>query len=169
MSMPTLNQVAEFWAGTTEFDFSYDDPSCFACGYSRKNWKRWNGTRLQRAHIIAEYLGGAEEPSNIVLLCARCHRDAPMTNRRSVMMSWIRNREFYSAWVIRELLRECADAELDPVKVAELSPSKLLEFARGAEFSCHPASGFPLPGMAYLMKECCREMAAHNVLKGASE
>lgn len=51
---------------------------CWRCGY---------GSRLQRCHIVPDSLGGLNEPSNLVLLCGRCHREAP--NVADTRMMWI--------------------------------------------------------------------------------
>jgi 5-methylcytosine-specific restriction endonuclease McrA len=41
---------------------------CWRCGYK---------SALQRCHIVPDALGGSDTPSNFVLLCGRCHREAP--------------------------------------------------------------------------------------------
>jgi uncharacterized protein len=69
--------------------------------------QKWDSaTALQRAHIIAHSLGGDSTPSNLVLLCAACHRDAPMTNDPAIMFRWIEKREVF--W-----MRENRDLKLE--------------------------------------------------------
>ena len=55
---------------------------CWRCGYETK--------RTQRCHIIPNSLGGADEPSNYVLLCADCHWEAPNVKDKDFMFYWIR-------------------------------------------------------------------------------
>ncbi len=54
-------------------------------------WRCTNETtRLHRCHIVPDALGGKAEPSNLVLLCARCHRENPDVSDPGMMWSWIR-------------------------------------------------------------------------------
>ena len=79
------------------------EPSCFACGYYCQGWDapvnietRWNKSTLQCAHIIAKSQGGGNaDPGNYVLLCAPCHRDAPMTLNPEDMLHWCKCRDSY--------------------------------------------------------------------------
>ena len=45
---------------------------------------------MQRCHIIPDSLGGKDEPSNIVLLCGRCHEDGPNVSDPEIMWDWIK-------------------------------------------------------------------------------
>ena len=59
---------------------------------------------LQKCHIIPDSLGGKDEPSNIVLLCSRCHIDAPNVESKTFMWDWIRanGTPFYDTfWFLR--------------------------------------------------------------------
>src|SRR5262249_7661154 len=49
-------------------DWSEAEERCWRCGYK---------SSLQKCHIVPDSLGGAARPSNLVLLCCRCHREAP--------------------------------------------------------------------------------------------
>ena len=40
--------------------------------------------------IIPKALGGTDEPSNLVLLCSRCHLEAPEENDPEAMWKWIK-------------------------------------------------------------------------------
>ena len=54
---------------------------CWRCGYEK---------RLERCHIVPESLGGKDEPSNLVLLCHRCHIENPNISDPEIMWDWIR-------------------------------------------------------------------------------
>jgi hypothetical protein len=47
-------------------------------------------TRLQRCHIVPASQGGPDEPANLVLLCARCHRENPNISDAPIMWKWIK-------------------------------------------------------------------------------
>lgn len=53
-------------------------------------WRCSNKKRLERAHIIPDSLGGKDEPANLVLLCKRCHIDAPNVESKTFMWDWTR-------------------------------------------------------------------------------
>lgn len=51
-------------------DIGYGDgPECFACGVEGGP----EGMPLKRAHIVARYNDGGDEPSNFFLLCPPCY------------------------------------------------------------------------------------------------
>lgn len=76
-------------------DWSEGETHCWRCGCKKK---------LQRCHIIPDSLGGKDEPSNIVLLCKRCHADGPNVLDSEIMWDWIKayNVNFYGEfWSIQ--------------------------------------------------------------------
>lgn len=70
----------------------------------------WNSLGLERCHIIARSEGGNCSPGNVVLLCARCHGEAPMVASPQPMLDWVNRRESHIHWVARRLLEECLAA-----------------------------------------------------------
>lgn len=80
---------------------------CFACGMKvishniqYENWVEyenfhqiWNDcetdVQLEKAHILAQSLGGPTEPSNLFLLCHNCHTESPDIANRKMFMKWI--------------------------------------------------------------------------------
>lgn len=88
--MPPTNirheEIVEYWsARETEcglgVDWAEAHERCWRCGYK---------SGLERCHIIPESLGGRNEPSNLVLLCGRCHREAPNVRDARFMWIWLR-------------------------------------------------------------------------------
>lgn len=65
--------------------------------YSRKDVKH----NLQLAHIRAKSLQGNNEPSNILLLCPRCHRDSPDVSNKRMILSWLFKRRKEGTVAIR--------------------------------------------------------------------
>lgn len=89
-----VKDIIEYWSNIEQddcpsFDWSEADKVCWRCGYERK---------LQRCHIIPDSLGGKDEPSNFVLLCAECHSEAPNVENKIFMWDWIKsyNYPFYN-------------------------------------------------------------------------
>lgn len=111
--------IAEYWLDTHEGYarlpgnsalIDVGEPSCFACGWMATDpdlepvlWDVWNKAMLQRCHLVPRALGGADTPSNLVLLCARCHREAPDVGHGEYMLRWIGAHESWGALFIREL------------------------------------------------------------------
>lgn len=81
-----LREIVEYWS-TREaecglgVDWTEAHERCWRCGYK---------SSLQRCHIIPRSLRGFKEPSNLVLLCIRCHREAPNVNDPRFMWIWLR-------------------------------------------------------------------------------
>lgn len=45
---------------------------------------------LQRCHIVARSLHGADDPSNLVILCSECHAESPDVDDPEIMWDWLR-------------------------------------------------------------------------------
>jgi hypothetical protein len=79
-------KIVDYWAGRESecglgVDWSEAHSRCWRCGYE---------STLQRCHIVPASRGGTKEPSNLVLLCARCHREAPNISDPRFMWIWLR-------------------------------------------------------------------------------
>jgi 5-methylcytosine-specific restriction endonuclease McrA len=94
------------------------EPCCFACGFdavrcdvSSEGWDGWETAALDRCHLVPRALGGDESPSNLVLLCRPCHRDAPNVGDPSYMLRGITEREswFEHMWTFIRSAFERAD------------------------------------------------------------
>ena len=82
----TIKQAVDYWSGRVDecglsVDWAEADKRCWRCGCERN---------LQRCHIIPDSLGGKDDPSNIVLLCERCHIDGPNVTDPEIMWDWIK-------------------------------------------------------------------------------
>ena len=89
----TKKQIADYWSANSNiceamlnFDWSDAYTHCWNCG---DNKHIGNTNRLQRCHIIPNSLGGKDIPSNYVLLCIDCHREAPNIKNSYSMWKWI--------------------------------------------------------------------------------
>jgi len=54
-------------------------------------WRCSAKTILHRAHIVPHSLGGLDEPSNMVLLCNRCHGEAPNVRDSDFLWVWLKS------------------------------------------------------------------------------
>lgn len=82
----SIKEIVDYWdkhvyEGDLSIDFSEANERCWRCGCKRN---------LQRCHIIPHSLGGKDEPSNLVLLCKRCHLDNPNVADEEIMWDWLR-------------------------------------------------------------------------------
>lgn len=110
----TAKEIAEYWMENnnideTKLNFDWSDAltNCWNCGeykYSKSQKK----TNLQRCHIIPKSLNGADTPDNYVLLCKKCHADAPNITNQIAMWDWIQSNfmpiSFYGTYNIRKAL-----------------------------------------------------------------
>ena len=112
-------KIAEYWLGTENgrarlpgnsalIDFG--EPSCFACGWmatdpdeSPELWRVWDRASLHRCHLVPAALGGRDTPDNLVLLCPRCHVEAPDVGDPDYMLRWISVHESWGNLLMREL------------------------------------------------------------------
>lgn len=114
-SLPTIVSIARYWSGKDTFDLNWDTPICFACRwFGLANGRRetteaeWSASGLQRCHLVAHAEGGSSDVTNLVLLCTRCHREAPIVGvSPSPMIEWINRRENYYSWLMRRITEEC--------------------------------------------------------------
>ncbi|AXB43979.1 HNH endonuclease [Amycolatopsis albispora] len=79
-------QIVDYWAAVEDesglaVDWAEAHERCWRCGYR---------SRLERCHIIPDSLGGRASPDNLVLLCGRCHREAPNHAEPEYMWRWLR-------------------------------------------------------------------------------
>lgn len=93
-------EIVDYWFSKLDecglsVDASEAHERCWRCGYK---------VPLEKCHIISDSLGGKAEPSNLVLLCHRCHLENPNVNDPQIMWDWIRayGTSFYDTfWMIQ--------------------------------------------------------------------
>jgi hypothetical protein len=82
----SFQEIVDYWTAREDecglaVDWSEAHERCWRCGYK---------SRLQRCHIVPGSQGGPYDSSNLVLLCRRCHREAPNVNDPRFMWIWMR-------------------------------------------------------------------------------
>jgi HNH endonuclease len=141
MARPALrtqkSAIAEYWLGTPEgrarlpgnaalIDFG--EPSCFACGWMAADpdaepilWRVWEDALLERCHLVPHALGGLDSPYNLVLLCGRCHRDAPDVRNAGYMLAWICDRESWGSALCQALERALQHAAVTEAQIVRFN------------------------------------------------
>jgi hypothetical protein len=84
--IPTTEEIVAYWARVEDecglgVDWSEAHERCWRCGYR---------SALEKCHIVPAALGGTATAGNFVLLCGRCHREAPNHEDPQYMWRWIR-------------------------------------------------------------------------------
>ena len=57
----------------------------------KRCWHCGDVSKLCRCHIIPSSAGGQDTPNNYVLLCRRCHEQAPNCTDKAIMMNWLKS------------------------------------------------------------------------------
>jgi hypothetical protein len=89
---PSVRRIAEWWIAHGELERVRHlgvnaVATCWACSYTAI------GFTPERAHIVAHSAGGSSVPSNLLLLCSRCHREQPDGAPRSIQIMWAQNHQ----------------------------------------------------------------------------
>lgn len=131
----TKEQIIEYWVTRIDesdlsVDFSEAHERCWRCGYK---------TVLHRCHIIPHSLGGEDSPKNLVLLCNRCHREAPNIDDFEFFWDWLNAQKaslYDTYWTIRGM-REYEDVYKEKVEDAlirlKVDPEEFKEYISSRE------------------------------------
>lgn len=179
----------------------WGEPMCWACGKRAIegealnhllesaeiegdfDYKRiWNNgdvkKKLQRCHIIPAALGGADDPSNLFLLCTNCHYFSPDTTNPRSFFRWVARRrkggEFYrltDMWLVPKLNLELTERGLPSVEIiaerieGDISSEEIKEYAKkniGVHSYCLVDSSL-ISGIADYLEEKWREKTGASV------
>lgn len=96
----TAVEIIDYWShrvyeGDLSVDWSEAHERCWRCAHK---------TKLERCHIIPHASGGEDSPSNLVLLCKRCHLENPNVVDPEIMWDWLRayQTSFYDTfWIVQ--------------------------------------------------------------------
>ena len=86
-SRPSHIAIAKYCRDNYDLMIDLGEPACMACGKFRESSK-WED--YERAHIIADMIGGTMEPSNFLLLCKACHALMPNVPDKEYTLKWCR-------------------------------------------------------------------------------
>lgn len=98
----TKEQMIEFW----ETKIKQEDIGISWQEAKERCWRCGHKGDLQRCHIVPDSLGGKDAPENLVLLCKKCHAEAPNVQDNAIMWDWIKayHTFFYDTyWTDRQL------------------------------------------------------------------
>ncbi len=117
------------------------EPSCQACGCWSPKWDigeftdnyeenrplindRWEGSSLEKAHIVPHSLGGANSPSNFLMLCRSCHFDFDseiVTTSRKKMLkiyTWLKERPKKRMEIIEQITgKMCKESKISKEEI----------------------------------------------------
>lgn len=128
----TVNEIVEYWESRIDeselsIDFAEAHERCWRCGYKSK---------LHRCHIIPDSLEGEDSPSNLVLLCQRCHIEAPNINDKDFFWEWLKAQKAFlydTYWTIRGM-KEYSDIYKEKIEESmtrlDIGPTEFREFLR---------------------------------------
>lgn len=101
-----ISKIVDYWASRVDecdlsIDWSEAEEYCWNCGSPKD---------LTRCHIIARSLGGEDIPSNYVVLCRKCHEEAPNVEDPRIIWDWLiaHKASFYKTYFLIEGYREYA-------------------------------------------------------------
>lgn len=148
ISPPSAYDIAMYWRKLDEFVDNINEPRCFACQFypfeddQPENlglaWRQ----HLERCHIVAASVHGSFAHENFLMLCRECHREAPMTDDRAIMIKWAKTHESYLHCVYLEIEAGIKAAKLE--EVMHLAPAgvgdhrKFEQYARVRSLDFHP-------------------------------
>ncbi len=127
---PDIKDIVDYWSQREDecglaVDWSEAHERCWRCGYKSK---------LQRCHIVPRSRSGKFTPDNVVLLCRRCHREAPNCTDPRLMWIWLRStcvplyQTFLISRAIQEYIRMFGRYPFIPhISLDDLYSSKFLE------------------------------------------
>jgi len=165
--MASVAEIVAYWSRHEDesglaVDWAEAHKCCWACG--RKKGKR----NFDRCHIVPRALGGPDSAANLVLLCQRCHKQAPNVNDPSFMWFWLRSRAvpFYDTeWIIsgleeyQRLFGKRPFSGPNPIDVSELK-RMIKKFREQAII--HFGEGRPNPStLAWVIAKIEDEAAVH--------
>lgn len=80
----TTEEIIKEWSFFLEDRYPKEKlktPFCFICGCEKSNYET-----IYRHHIFMECDGGNDDPSNLILVCDRCHLIAPTRTENESMV-----------------------------------------------------------------------------------
>jgi hypothetical protein len=144
-SAPSHYEIARHWHDIDkDFVLDLSRPACFACHYwnsprdAKSIEEAWAKSGLERAHVTAKSIGGHNHPRNFLMLCGRCHMEAPMTSIPDVMLQWARTREQFVQRLVREATEALGTLGISETDLDLVAPSHFIEFLRAIKFDRHP-------------------------------
>lgn len=104
-NLPNHEAIVEYWQTRVyeqDLGTDWDEAThrCWRCGTRHSQQK----STLERCHIIPASLGGPDTVDNLVLLCCRCHEEAPNINCKTAMWDWIKATKvplYNTYWTLR--------------------------------------------------------------------
>jgi hypothetical protein len=100
---------------------------------------------LTGCHLVPHALGGPDRPENLVLLCGRCHRDAPDVRDPEYMLRWIADRDHWGVALQRELEKALERAAVTEAQIIHFNELVRQDPNRLDEGMCESFREFAVP------------------------
>lgn len=120
----------KIYEGDLGTDWDDADVICWRCGHVRQQ---------QKCHIVPKSLGGSDDTSNTIPLCAMCHDEMPNVSDPGFVWEWIKEDHgccYDTYWTIRAIKEAGITGDdmenFDPKKFAEVSSGCGVHFGQGA-------------------------------------
>lgn len=152
-----IPEIISYWSNKKDDSFlgvEWEDAAerCWRCAYK---------ARLDRCHIIPKSMGGKDDPSNLVLLCKKCHKEAPNVKDENFMWQWIErtNSGMYDTyWTLRTFTEFEMIFGRKPFSVGEFKEIEnihviIKETLKGYAIAHYGESGFNLSTLVSLIKK----------------
>lgn len=133
-----------------DFDEAHD--RCWCCGCK---------SNTERAHMMPESLGGDNDPANFVLLCTKCHEEAPDVSKEA-MLNWLEREHsvFHGERWARKALMDAGlfDVNDDDAKQIDRALKSKPEIVTGmkGKVSTHFGVGFSHGTIVWIAEEIMR-------------
>ena len=137
MTRPSIKtsrkKISDYWKSNPKAEFLNLDWSnahnqCWRCNYKKG---------IQRCHIVPHPKSSNDDPSNLILLCTRCHKEAPNVSDPDIMWDWLwaycHNRTELNLWVQRIIEEYKFIYDVSPTEEMAAAGATKAEFESFAE------------------------------------
>lgn len=136
------------YEGDIGCDWDEAEVRCWRCGYLRA---------CQKCHIVPQSLGGSDEVSNLIPLCADCHDEMPNVKDEGEVWRWIKADHgcvHDTYWTLRAI----EQSGLSPDELACFDPTKLTSTMEEVSHhfgQLHGRSRLSVATLAWAVKRSC--------------
>jgi hypothetical protein len=137
------------------------DIGCDWCDATVRCWRCGHLRGCQKCHIVPHSLGGSDEPSNIIPLCADCHDEMPNVIDPSVVWEWIKNDHgdmHDTYWTFRAFAAAREQGMTDE-ELARFDASKLVGLEGSHSLHFGQLTGrarLTTTTLAWIIRQCCK-------------
>lgn len=138
------------YEGDIGCDWDEADIRCWRCGYLRS---------CQKCHIVAKSLGGSDEVSNLIPLCADCHDEMPNVVDPSEVWKWIAadHGELHDTYWTNRAIRQAGLSNEDFVRFKATKLPTIMKEVSHHFGQLHGRARLSVATLAWAIKKACAE------------